>query len=274
MDGRSGYSKVGMLILLTMGAVSLLAPYVAPLDPHVTGAPFLPPGRGHILGTNDLGQDIFSELVYRARASLAVAMGASGVAVLIGSLVGMVSGYWGGRVEDALMALADVTLVVPGLPFLVVLAAYLKPGLKTMALIMGFLWWGSVARLVRSEVLSVKSAAFVEASVLMGASRWWIVSRHIAPNLLPIVSAKFVLTAGAAMAAEAGLSFLGLGDPAAKSWGTMLHFAFCRGGLTNDLWWWYLPPGLCISASILGLSFLGISLEEKSDPRLRRLLRG
>ncbi|MEW6545753.1 MAG: ABC transporter permease [Bacillota bacterium] len=267
-----GRAKLGFGIVLLMGAMGLLGPLVSPGDPYLPGEPFLPPHRDHLLGTNDVGQDIFSELVYGARASLTVALSASAVAVGVGVLVGMVSGYYGGLVEDFLMGLADVALVVPGLPLLIVLAVYLGPSLWNIAVIIGLLWWGGVARVVRSRVLSIKSAGFVESSLVMGASHRWVLVRHVAPNLVPILLAKLVLVAAGAMVAEAGLSFVGLGDPTAKSWGTMLHFAFSRGGLTNGLWWWYLPPGLCISLSVLGLSYISFFLEEESDRRLRRAL--
>ena len=263
---------IGLGMMLLMGTAALVGPFVLPSDPFSPGRPFLPPHALHLLGTNDLGQDILAELIYGGRASLTVAFSASAIAVGTGTLAGMTAGYCGGPTDDLIMGLADIALVIPALPLLVVLASYAPPSIWNIAAIIGLLWSGSVARVVRSRAVSIKFAGFVESSIAMGASHWWVLLRHVAPNLVPIVLAKLVLVASGAMITEAGLSFIGLGDPTVKSWGMMLHYAFSRGGLTNGLWWWYVPPGLCISIAVLALSFISRFLEEESDRRLRRAL--
>jgi len=264
--------RFGLAILLIFTTLAIFAPIIAPHDPFAPGRPFLPPSPEHPLGTNDIGQDIFSELLYGARISLLTGFLAAFVSVVIGTLVGITAGYRGGLIDEILMGLTDVMLIIPGLPLMIILAAYLKPSFWNIVIIIGLLWWPGTARVVRSQVLSLREAGYVEASRIMGAGDRWIILNHILPNVMPIVLAKFNLAVAGAMLTEASLSFLGLGDPMAKSWGMMLHYAFSRGGFINGLWWWYLPPGLCIALCVLGFTLLSFSFEEKTDPRLKRIL--
>jgi peptide/nickel transport system permease protein len=264
--------KLGLAILLIFAILAVFAPVIAPHDPFTPGKPFLPPGPEHLLGTNDIGQDIFSELLYGARISLLIGFLAAFISLVMGTLVGIAAGYRGGFTDEALMSLTDVMLTIPGLPLLIILAAYLKPGFWNIMLIIGLLWWAGTARVVRAQVLTIREAGYVEVSRIMGAKDRWVMGKHILPNVMPIVLAKFILTVAGAMLTEASLSFLGLGDPVTKSWGMMLPFAFSRGGFLNGLWWWYLPPGLCIALCVLGFTLLSFSFEEKTDPRLRRIL--
>jgi peptide/nickel transport system permease protein len=270
--GQNPAGAIGLLTIGLFAAVALLAPWVAPHDPWAHARPFVSPSPAHLLGTNDMGQDIFSELLYGARVSLFVGFLAASVSLAIGVMVGVVAGYCRGWIDEVLMAVTDVFLMLPGLPLAILLAAYLGPGLWNIIAVIGIVAWPSTARVVRSQVLTIRELGYVEASKAAGVGDAWILLTHVLPNASSIVLAKFVLTVGSAMLVEASLSFLGLGDPAAKSWGGMLYYAFSRGGFVRDLWWWYLPPGFCIGLCVLSFSLFSFATGESLDPRLRRVL--
>ena len=268
--GVVGSVGVGFLALLT--AVAGLAPWVAPYDPEATsGAPFAAPTRAHLLGTNDIGQDILSELIYGARISLVIGALAALVAITLGTMVGLVAGYFGGWVDAVLMRLVDVVLVIPFLPLMILLAAYLGPSFWNIILVIGLLVWARPARVMRAQVLSVKTLDYVDAARALGASAGRIVRRHLLPAVLSLALAQFIMAASNAILIEASLSFLGLGDPTAKSWGSVLYYAQVRNAFLSGAWlWWVLPPGLLITLAVLGFAFTGFALEEVINPRLRR----
>ena len=149
--------------------------------------------------------------------------------------------------------MTDVFLVIPALPLIILISVYLGASEWNVILVIGLVFWPNTARVIRSQVLSIRESGYVESARAMGAGDLWLMRRHVLPNVLPLIMAKFVLTVAVAMLMEASLSFLGLGNPLSKSWGMMLHYAFARGGFINELWWWYLPPGLCIALCILAL---------------------
>jgi peptide/nickel transport system permease protein len=263
----------GIAVLGLFALVAVLAPLIAPHDPWEFGeAPLLHPSGVNLLGTNDVGQDILSELLYAARSSLLVGFAAGAVAVFVGTLIGLVSGFRRGLLDEMLMGVSDVFLVIPALPLVILVTAYLGASIWNIILVVGLVFWPSTARVIRSQALSIREAGYVESARAMGAGDLWIMWRHVLPNVLPMVLAKLVLTVAIAMLMEASLSFLGLGDPVAKSWGVMLHYAFARGGFIQGLWWWYLPPGLAIALCILALTLISFGVEGRSDPRLKRLL--
>jgi len=262
----------GMLGIAVLAVGALLSPLLAPHDPWQHFAPFLSPSFTHLLGTDDVGRDILSELMVGARVSLAVGFLTGVLAVSLGVLVGLLAGFRRGVLDEVLMGLTDVVLVIPALPLIILVSVYLGPGMWHTVLIIGLVFWPSTARVIRSQVLSIRQSGYVESARALGAGDAWLMRRHVLPNVLPLVLAKFVLTVAAAMLIEASLSFLGLGDPMAKSWGMMLHYAFARGGFIREMWWWYLPPGLCIGLAIFALSLISFSIEERGDPRLRRAL--
>lgn len=262
----------GIVILAVFGLTAILAPIIVPHDPWQYFRPFLPPSRAHILGTNDVGQDILSELILGSRISLVTGLLAGVLAVSIGVVIGIIAGFRRGFIDNALMGLTDIVLVIPAMPLIILLAVYLGSSIWMIIAVIGFVFWPSTARVIRSQVLSVRESGYVEAARALGAGDGWLMRRHILPNVVPLILAKFVLTVAAAMLMEASISFLGLGDPTAKSWGMMLHYAFSRGGFIQGLWWWYVPPGFCIGLCILGLMLISFSVEAKSDPRLRRAL--
>lgn len=262
---------IGLTLLTLLTAVAVLAPWISPYDPGETvGNPFEPPSRGHLLGTNDIGQDILSELIFGTRISLTIGFLAATVAVSIGTLVGVVAGYFGRWPEMTLMRLVDIVLVIPFLPLMILLAAYLGPSFWNLILVIGILVWARPARVIRAQVLSLKSLDYVDAARAIGAKSGRILLRHILPGVLPLSLAQFILAASSAILIEASLSFLGLGDPTAKSWGSVLYYAQVRSAFLSGAWtWWVLPPGLLITAAVLGFAFTGFALEEILNPRLR-----
>lgn len=258
----------GIILLAIFLIIAIFAPFIAPYDPWEPGRPFLPPNSDHPFGTNDIGQDIFSELVFGARVSLFVGFFAAFVSVVIGTIVGMFSGYMRGMTDEALMGMTDIILIIPALPLMIILAAHASPSIWNIIIVIGALWWTSTARVVRSRVLQLREMPFVEAVRALGAGDTYIIFRHILPNTFQVVLAKFILAVAGAMLTEASLSFLGFGDPLQKSWGMMLNYAFSRGGFINGYWWWYLPPGLCLSLAVLSFVLIGFGLEETEQDEI------
>ncbi|MCS7365902.1 MAG: ABC transporter permease [archaeon GB-1867-035] len=272
-------NKAGLLGLCIVGFfifIAIFAPYMAPYNPYKrVDKYFLPPSSAHILGTNDLGQDIFSELIYGARVSLLVGFLASISVVSVGTMIGLIAGYYGGIIDEILMRLCDIILVLPGIPLMILLAALLgRNQFHVLILAITLTSWPGVSRLIRSVTLSLKNRPFVEAARAIGAGDTYIMLKHILPNTLPLILSSAIYQTAGAMMSEASLSFLGLGDPSQKSWGMMLHYAQTAGGWWANMgypaWWWIIPPGLCIALVVLGLMLIGQALEEVINPRLRR----
>ncbi|GAB6267098.1 MAG: ABC transporter permease [Methanothrix sp.] len=266
----SPIKTIGISILIALVFIAIAAPYIAPHDPEKTGIPYQSPSADHFLGTNDLGQDIFSELLYASRTSLVVGFLAAIISIVIGVSVGLMAGYYRGWVGELLMGMTDVFLLIPGLPLMIILAAYLSPSMWNIILVIGLLWWCSTARVVHSRVLQVREMQFIESTRALGYSDSYILHKHVLANTKEVIYAKFSLAVASAMLAEASLSFLGLGDPLNISWGEMIHFAFTRGGFANDMWWWYLPPGLMICITVL--AFVLITMESRKESRLVELI--
>ncbi len=218
---------------------------------QVFSLPLLPPGAQHLLGTNSTGQDILAELLLGAPVTLFTALAAATLATGLGSLAGGAAGYLRGRSDTLIMRLCDIFLVLPGLPFMIVLATLMTPGALSIVIAVGATSWPPTARVVRAHVLQLREQGFVQAAQGLGASHTSIIFRHILPNSSQIILARGTLTLAGAMLAEAGLSFLGLGDPLRKSWGAMLHDAFSGGALSSGAWWWYGPPMLGLSLVVL-----------------------
>ena len=258
-------SKIGLALFVLFLIVAVFAGAVAPYDPWLRFSPFMPPGFAHPLGTNDLGNDILSELIFGTRVSLIVGFGAAFMATVIGTVVGLLSGYFRGLTDELLMGLTDVFLMIPQIPLIIVLAAFLRPSFWMTALLMGCLWWTSTARVVRSRTLQVREMSYVESAASLGFSHAHIIFTDVLPNVLHVIMPKFLLAIASALIAEASISFLGLGDPTMKSWGMMINFAFTRGGFINGYWWWYLPPGLCITLFVLSVVLMGSSLEDREE---------
>lgn len=263
---------IGAGLLALMLFIALFGPWLAPYDPTLTsGKPFESPSRAHLLGTNDVGQDILSELIVGTRVSLLIGFSAAAGAILIGTLVGLVAGYAGGWVDSALMRLVDVMLVLPFIPLMIVVAAYLGPSSGNLIAAIMLVIWARPARVVRSGVLALRNLTYVEGARALGAKDGHILLRHVLPGVLPISVSQFILAASSSILIEASLSFLGLGDPIRKSWGSVLYYAQIRGAFLNGSWpWWVVPPGLLITLTVLAFALTGRALEGYLFPRLRK----
>jgi len=264
-----GWLGIGLLTIILVMAVG--ANWLAPYDPaRLTGKPFEPPSPAHWLGTNDIGQDILSELIFGARVSLLIGVLSALIAIGIGTTVGLLAGFYRGALDALLMRLVDVVLIIPVFPLMVLLAAYLGQSLWNLVVVIGILGWARPARIIRAQVLSLTERDYVLAARAIGARNARIVWRHVLPGVLSLALAQFVLAASSGILTEAGLSFLGLGDPTQKSWGSMLYYAQARNAFLSGAWlWWVLPPGLMIAASVLGFALSGFALEDSLNPHLR-----
>ena len=268
---RSKSSKAGLIIVLIITVVALTADVISPYDPYeLAGNPYEPPSPEYPLGTDDIGHDIFSQLVHGSRVSMLVGvLGALGC-VSVGILIGVVSGFIGGWVDEILMRMTDIALTIPYLVFIIVLVSYLGPSLWNIIISITILGWPTIARMVRSQVLALREMLYVEAARAIGSGKAYIMRRHILPGLVPLIVPVLVLTIMDGILTEAGLSFLGLGDPTKISWGIMLYYAQVRGAFVKGLWWWVLPPGLMITLAGMGFLLLSSGLEEYFNPKLRR----
>lgn len=263
-----GWAGVGILVAL-IGA-ALLAPVLTPFDPQGTvGPPHLAPGGQHLLGTNDLGQDIFTRLLYGTRLSLTIGGLAGAFAAGLGLLAGLLAGYYRGWADAAIMRLVDLTLSLPFIPLVIVLAAFFGRGLTVTVVVIGAVLWARPARILRSQVLKISEYQHVDAARAMGSSSLRTIRRHVLPRTAPVAVAQFVHAANIAVLIEASLAFLGLGDPQRVSWGTMLFFANSSNAMLTSAWkWWILPPGLTLTAAVVSLAYIGVTVEQWGDRRL------
>ncbi|MUV58049.1 ABC transporter permease [Halogeometricum sp. CBA1124] len=223
----------------------------------------------YLLGTTAAGYDIFSQLVYGTRAALMVGLIAAVFTAGIGTLVGLVAGYYGGWIDDALMRVVDFLYGMPLLPTVIVLVAVLGPNLWNIILALIILQWRSTARVIRSQSLSLRERPFVKAAEVAGAGDWHIISRHLAPNVLPLTFLYGSFGIAWAILAEAGVSFIGLGDPNTVSWGTMLQASRAYSALQFGAWWWFVPPGICIGLLVISGFLIGRGYEEITNPKLQ-----
>ncbi|MEM2144011.1 MAG: ABC transporter permease [Candidatus Jordarchaeaceae archaeon] len=220
-----------------------------------------------LLGTDALGRDLYSQLIYGTRISLYLGITVAVISVTLGLIIGLAAGYMGGAIDQFLMRFNDLMLVIPGLPLLIVLVAVLGAKIENLIILLGFLGWNGFARVVRSQVLSLKERPFVEAAKAVGAGRLHIIWRHILPNVMSLVYVSLASSVPGAITAEAALSWLGFYDYFRMSWGRMLHDVFVAGATTN--WWWIIPPGLCIALLATAFILLGFALDEILNPKLR-----
>jgi peptide/nickel transport system permease protein len=220
-------------------------------------------------GTTSKGADAWSQLVYGARVSLYIGVLATAISTAIGVIVGMTAGYLGGKTDEMLMRINDFLLVLPSLPLMMILAAFLERGINNIIIVIALVGWSGTARLIRSQVLAEKNKAYVESARAIGASDTYIMFRHILPNVTPILFANITLGVVGAILYESALSFLGLTDPSEPSWGRMLSDAQSGGAFTNGAWWLVLIPGFMITLISLGFTFVGHALDQVLNPRLR-----
>jgi peptide/nickel transport system permease protein len=266
--------QAGAALIVLLTAAAVLAPWLAPHDPlhqfpnglTETGAP-RPPGGAFLLGTDILGRDLLSRLLYGARLSLFIGVTATAIAIGVGALLGVVAGYFGGATEGMIMRLADVMMAFPSLLLAIALVAVLRPSLTNVLLVVGLVNWTPVARVVRGETLAAREALFVEAARAQGASAARIIGRHILPQLAPTLLVLASLSVATTILLDAGLSYLGVGvPPPAPSWGAMLTEGqrYYRTAPWLAIW-----PGLAIVAAVAGFNLLAFGLQETLDPRRR-----
>ena len=261
-------SRVVLAVLAVMGLLAVLPQVFAPFDPWSTGGAVLaPPTIGHPFGTDALGRDSWSRVVYGARTSLLVGLLATGVAMAFGGLVGLVAGTFGGWIDEGLMRLTDFLDAIPGLLLALLVVAVWGPGLTQIAVAIGIGGWSGIARVLRVGLLSTREEEFVLAAKALGASPARIAFKHLLPHAIPPVLVLVPFRIEAAIIAEASLSFLGLGDLAYPSWGGMLRDAqpFLR-----EAWWLVVGPGLLLLLTVFGLSLLADDLQTRANPRSRR----
>jgi peptide/nickel transport system permease protein len=264
-------ARVGAIIFGIFLLVAIFSPLLIRYNPQSTQfTPWQAPDAAHWLGTTGTGQDVYSQLVWGSSSTLAIGLGAGAVSTALAVIIGMFSGYRGGWVDSILATFTNIVLVIPGLPLLIVITAYVKSaGPLTIAFIIGMTGWAWGARVLRSQVMSLRDRDFVTAAKLSGASDWRIVMVEILPNMMALVAANLIYGSLYAILAETGLEFLGLGNLSDITWGTMLYWADAGGALLNGAWWWFVPPGLAIA--LVGGSFglLNFAVDQYTNPRLR-----
>jgi peptide/nickel transport system permease protein len=229
----------------------------------------LSPSAQHWLGTTDTGQDVFKLLLLGSRGSLLIGVIAATAAVVVSTVIGIVGGYLGGAADEFLSLLTNVVLVLPGLPLIIMITDYVgNRSLLVIALVIAFTTWAASARVVRSQVLSLRNRDYVAAARVSGERGWRIMMFESLPNLIPIIASQFVFGLILAILTDAGLAFLGLGNLDGRTWGSMLYFAQNGQALQLGAWWWFVPPGACIALLGSGLSLINFGLDELLNPRL------
>ena len=265
---KNRLSVIGAAVVLCLITVSLFAPFIAPYDPTTIDVynVLSPPSRTHFLGTDELGRDLFSRIIWGSRVSLKVGIVAVGIAIMIGIIIGSVSGFYGGKVDAVLMRFVDIMLAFPTFFLILAVIAILEPSIFTIMAVIGVTSWMEVARLVRAEFLTLKERDFVDAARAIGVSNKRLIFRHILPNALSPVLVSATFGVAGAILVESGLSFLGLGvQPPDPSWGNIL-----TSGKDNIevAWWLSVYPGLAILITVLSYNLVGEGLRDALDPRL------
>jgi peptide/nickel transport system permease protein len=258
----------GFFFIVVMAAVAIFAPLIAPYNPaQIDGTNILSaPSRQHLFGTDMLGRDIFSRIVYGSRISLGIGFIAVGIAVAIGISLGSIAGYYGGRIDSVLMRIVDIMLCFPALFLILAVIAVLEPSIFNIMAVIGVTSWMGVARLIRAEVLTLKERDYVAASRVMGAGDAWIIARHLIPNAIGPVLVSATLGIGGAILIESALSFLGIGvQPPTPSWGNILMDGKSTLGVA---WWLTVYPGLFILFTVLAYNLLGEGLRDALEPRI------
>ncbi|EHY87624.1 ABC transporter permease [Saccharomonospora azurea] len=264
---------IGLGVLAAVVVLAVTAPlFTDAADLNVTtapGTPLEPPSLEFLLGTDVDGRSVLLLTLWGARVSLLVGFAATILSVVIGTLVGLAAGHFGGWVSSVLLRFTDFFLVLPSLVLAIALSTVLPQGIATIVLAVGVTSWPATARLVRAQTLTIESRPFVERARALGGGHAHILGRHVLPSVLPLVLANTTLVVGNSIIAESTLSFLGLGDPSAVSWGSMLQSALSSGSVSAGAWWYLLPPGLAIVVIVLCFTLVGRALETVLNPRLR-----
>lgn len=266
---------IGLAIILFFVALAVLAPVLAGPYPSQflgvnVGPPNLPPSSEFPLGTSPFGESNWALLAYGARVSLIVGFTASFVAMILGTLTGVASGYYGGFTDRSLSWITNFFLVIPWLPFVIVIATVIGPGFWTTVTVIAIVSWPTTARVVRSRVLSLKTLGYIVKARSIGAGDGYIMIRHILPVIGPLIFANMILTVSNSIFTESFLAFFGLGDPTQVSWGQMIDSSWDHFDVIRGAYWAFLPPGVCITALVLAFTMVSHVLEEVMNPRLRK----
>lgn len=267
--GQTTSGKIGLFLTIALVMIAIIGPWIAPYPPgKIVGSPYSPPSLSFLLGTDDLGEDLFSQLIVACRGSVLVAIAAGAVSTVIGVTLGLFAGYYGGKSSEAVMRGTDVVLVLPLLPLLIVVAAYVPHSIFTIISVIGFLSWPVTARTIYSQTLTLKARPFVDISRISGMNDLEIMFKVILPNEISLAIAYGVFAAVNAVVIEAGLDFIGLGSIQNFSWGIMLYFALSRNAMLRGIWQWFLPPGLMIALLGTGLILVGYGVERAARVRV------
>ena len=267
----SDTGKAALLILAAITIIALTAPLLCRHSPKIAAGPALtPPSFSHPLGTDELGVDLWAQIAHGGRISLLIGGATALLAGILGAAAGIICGYRGGLADRLIMRGIDILLVLPDLPVMIVLAAFFGPSVTIIIIVLAAFSWTSTARIVRGRVLTLKERGYIKAAELYGAGTLYLLRRHFLPEIFPLTAVGMIRLAGRAIVAEAGLSFLGLGDPTSRSWGLIMHHALSFKGIYyTDFWkWWLFFPWLALTLVVTSLALLGRDLEKLADPRI------
>jgi peptide/nickel transport system permease protein len=269
---RNKKARFGMLLLLAFVLMALLAPVIAPYDPRDRSfAGGLPPSAEHWFGTTGKGYDVASQAIFGARTSLVIGLVAGAIATAISLLVAMTAGYLGGMVDEVLSFVTNLALVVPALPLMITLAAYVPGGGSEwmVIIVISITGWAGAARLKRAQILTLRNREYIQAARMAGDGTFHVIFREIAPNMTSLIVVGFIGAVGGAIGAEAGLAFLGIGNPDTISWGTMLYWANTDGALLTGAFARLVVPGLLLALLTTALTFVNFGVDALSNPHLR-----
>lgn len=265
------WGKISLLFIILVIFIGIFAPVISPYPPNSPlSKAFLPPSKLHILGTDDLGSDLLSQIFFGARISLIIGFSTSILAGIGGAVLGVISGYYGGIIDKLIMRFADMVIALPNLPIMILLGAFFGPSIKNIVLVLVLFSWTSPARIIRSKVISIKEEAYILMANSYGASFSHLFINHFLPEIMPILAITIIRITSKAIVAEAGLAFLGLGDPTSKSWGLILNHAInFKGIYFTDYWkWWIMSPLLTTMILILSISYISKDLERILNEKL------
>lgn len=267
---RSGKLVVGLVLTLGIILFSVVAPLFSQSPTSTKNVQYLPPSSEHWLGTNNIGADIFAQVAHGGMGSLTVGLLAGVIAMVLSLAFGIIAGYVGGWTNEILSFITNIMLVIPGLPLIIVISAYLESrSLLLIALILGITGWAGAAIVLRAQARSLRSRDYVYAAKVAGEKAPRIILVEILPNLLPLLAANFLGAVILAILSEAGLSYLGLGPSGSVTWGTILNEASTQNAMAYGRWWWFVPPGLLIALFGCGLALINFSIDEIINPKLR-----
>lgn len=267
--------RCGLVVLLLLIIMAVAAPHIS-WQPHnvSSGPPLAPPGGAHLLGTDELGVDLWAQICFGARVSLLVGLATALLGCLGGGIVGTWAGYRGGLAERLLLRVIDIMIVMPDLPVMIVLAAFFGSSPRNIVFVLALFSWSHPARILRAQVLVLKEQSYVKMARAYGAGDLYIIFRHFLPELMPILAVSVIRLSGMAIVTEAGLAFLGLSDPTSRSWGVIINHALnFRGIYFTPFWkWWLLYPWAFLTLLVTSLAMLGRDLEQIADPRVAKSL--